>query len=105
MTKLQKEALDAVEKINDEIIDKWTKKKKDFDYIPQLSIIMSMESFFIGLTVPSDIGMDIPEFHIYNSFVTDDRIYYEKSDKYETFYKYIRRKFNLIKEEINKIKI
>ena len=38
--------------------------------------------------------------------ITDyDRIYYEKGDKYETYYKFIKRKFLEIKENINKIKL
>lgn len=44
------------------------------------------------------------EITLYNS-ENNDRIYYEKSDKYETFYKYIKRKFIEIKEEIYSVKL
>ena len=37
--------------------------------------------------------------------VDDDRIYYEKSDKYETWYQLIKRKWRIAKDEVNMIKL
>lgn len=101
MTDKQKEALDAVNKINDELFKKY--RHKSF-VGPQLHITFSGDMVFIGLSGSTSGSMCLPEIGIYVSH-EDDRIYYEKSDKYETFYKYIKRKFNLIKEEIYAIKI
>lgn len=110
MTELQKEALEAVGKINTELYKKYSKldaKDKYKDWIsitPMLSITISGNYTFIGLSIPSKNTCSIPEFHIYNS-EDNDRIYYEKSDKYETFYKFIKRKFIEIKNEVNLIKL
>jgi len=46
----------------------------------------------------------IPEITIYHS-ENDERIFYEKGNRYETFYKYIKRKFMEIKNEIYSIKL
>lgn len=98
MTNEQKEAFDAVNKINDELYKKYGKK----DTLPMLSISLANEMFFISLCIPSEIYL--PEIQLYHS-VNDDRIYYEKSDKYETFYKLIKRKFLQVKSELNAIKL
>jgi hypothetical protein len=58
---------------------------------------------FISLTIPSEKNI-IPEIQIYHS-EDNDRIFYEKSNKYETYYKFIKRKFIEIKKEINSIKL
>lgn len=110
MTEEQKEAFEAVEKINEEIFKKYDKlNSKDLyvDWIarmPIVSIIFAGNYTLINLSLSSTNECELPEFHIYNS-ENNDRIYYEKSDKYETFYKFIKRKFIEIKKEINKVKI
>ena len=103
MTEKQKDALGAVEKINDELYDKYRKKGICRDDIPALSITFSNDMLFISLSIMSE-KLDVPDIHLYSS-VNDDRIYYEKSDKYETFYKLIKRKFIEIKEEIYSVKL
>ena len=101
MTTEQLEAFDAVQKINEELYAKYSKIDK-LDEYPILSITFADNMTFISLS-PSSI-INLPEIHLYNS-VNDDRIFYEKSNKYETFYKFIKRKFILVKEEIYAIKL
>jgi len=106
----QKKAFDAVQKINNELYQKYSKKDPDncnydsLDKMPMLSITFANNYTFITLAIPSTNTLHIPELHIYNS-EADDRIYYEKSDRYETYYKYIKRKFIEIKNEIYSIKL
>jgi hypothetical protein len=102
MTPEQQEAFEAVKKINEELYEKW--KLKDISLMPVLSITFANEMFFISLSIVSTEKLDIPELHLYGSPI-DDRIFYEKSNKYETFYKLIKRKFIEIKEEIYSIKL
>lgn len=110
MTELQKEAYDAVVKINAELYKKYSKPNtKNFNYnsldsMPILSVVFSNNYTFITLNIPSTEGCIIPEIPLYSS-ISDDRIYYEKSDKYESFYKYIKRKFIEVKEEIYSVKL
>ena len=105
MTKEQQEAFEAVEKINNELYKKYSKKDpKNFNYdsldkMPIVSITFAGVYTFIALSIPSPLEIEIPEFRIYNS-ENNDRIYYEKGDKYETYYKFIKRKFLEIKENI-----
>lgn len=103
MTPDQKEAFEAVKKINEELARKY-RKNNNFDRQPILDIGFAEHMFFIGLSIPSPDSMSIPPIHLYNS-QDNDRIYYEKSDKYETFYKFIKRKFIEIKEEIYSVKL
>lgn len=102
MTQEQKDALETVEKINDELYEKYCVNGGDCESSPILTITIADFMFFINLSIPSE--MDIPEFHIYNS-EDDDRIYYEEDDEYESFYHFIKRKFETIKCEINKIEL
>lgn len=90
-----KEAFEAVEKINEEL-------DKKYEGNTLLSISYCGMMFSISLDINSN-NIHI-ELEIYNS-EQDDRIYYEKSDKYETFYKYIKRKVRNIKEEIYSVKL
>ena len=101
LSKDQYEIHEAVEKINEELFLKFDKLGK-LDYLPILSYQFGAGLAVINLSIPSE--MTIPEFPIWFS-ENDDRIYYEGSDKYETFYKYIKRKFLLIKKELNNIKL
>lgn len=103
MTEEQKEAFEAVEKINDELFEKYNKLNR-IDMMPILSITFAGSYLFIGLTLISTNECDLPELRIYHS-ENNDRIYYEKSNKYESFYRFIKRKFLEIKEEINSVKL
>lgn len=96
LTSNQLEALNAIQKINNELHDKegWE------SHYTLLSITICSYLFFINLNC-NTVGSEI---NIYNSEY-DDRIYYEKSDKLETFYSLIKRKFREHKDNINKIKI
>lgn len=110
MTDLQKEALDAVEKINEELYKKYSKKdSKNFNYdsldrMPILGVTFAGVYMFITINIPATDSCVMPEITIYNS-ENNDRIYYEKGNKYETFYKFIKRKFREIKEEFNSVKL
>lgn len=99
MTPEQKNAFTAVKKLNKELELKY----KDFSSIPLISITFAGLYMFIGLSTTAT-NIDMPAFTIYNS-TNDDRIYYESLNKYESYYKYIKRKFNLIKEEIYSIEL
>lgn len=99
MNEIQQEAFETVEKFNDKLSEKY---KDDIDHLPILSVTFGSYYTFISLSTTSEL--DIPEINLYNS-VDDDRIYYQETDEYETLYKLIKRKFKLIKEELNKIKL
>lgn len=110
MTQEQTEAFDAVERINCELFKKYNKldEKDAFkDWIakmPILSVTVAGNYLFIGLSIQSSDVCVLPEITIYNS-ENNDRVFYEKSNKYETFYKFIKRKFIEIKEEIYSVKL
>jgi hypothetical protein len=98
LSEKQLNALKAVQKINNEIYDKvgWE------NHGDLLSITISSYYFFISLNINhNDFNLECP---LYNS-ENDDRIYYEKSDKYEEWYSFLKRKFRLIKDQLNIIKI
>jgi hypothetical protein len=110
MTEDQKEAFDAVQRINQELYEKYKllsekDKSKDWlSFIPILSVLFADSMIFISISLVSTDSLNLPEINLYSS-INDDRIYYEKSNSYETFYKFIKRKFKLIKEEIYSIKL
>jgi len=110
MTEKQIEAYNAVKKINEELAEKYLRKDKKDDYKdwislqPSLTFVVNEYRLFISLSIPSTSRLALPEITLYNS-LEDDRIYYEKSDKYETFYKFLKRKFIEVKEEIYAIKL
>lgn len=103
MTIEQTEAFEAVEKINDELINKYY-KREDIDTMPLVSITFVGIYLFINLTIPSARDVESIDIPIYNS-ENDNRIYYEKSNKKESFYKFIKRKFIEIKRCINEVKL
>lgn len=109
MTQEQQEAFEVVEKINDELYKKYSKKdpKKSnydsLDLMPILEITFASVYMFITLSIQSKKQL-IPEITLYNS-ENNDRIFYEKGNKYETFYKFIKRKFIEVKEEIYDVKL
>ena len=109
LTDEKQEAFNAVSKLNNELYEKYSKpdKKNQFGYnrldeLPIVSITFAAQYMLINLSIPSEI--DLPEINLYNS-ENNNRIYYEKSDKYETFYKYLKRRFLEVKKEINSVKL
>lgn len=103
-------ALEAVNKINDELFEKYNSMNQNDNFkgwlsiMPQLSITFSNEYTFISLSIPSECELDLPEIHLYSS-INDDRFYNEETDSYEQFYDFIKRKFELVKTELNKISL
>lgn len=91
----QMEAIEAVQKINNELHDKFGWNNPN---LPVISITIAGVYTFISVNIRDQ------EIKLYNSS-EDDRIYYEKSGKYETFYSYIKRKYRSIKEHYNNIKL
>jgi len=92
----QSGALKAIQKINNEMHDKEGWRNHD----TLLSINICSFRFFITLNVNKVNA----EFLLYDSD-QDDRIYYEKSGKYEEWYSYIKRKFREIKWNLDSIKL
>lgn len=103
MTIEQTEAFEAVEKINDELFNKYH-KQKNIDNMPVVSITFSGSDMSIYLIIPLINYYPCLEIPIYDSD-DDDRNYYEKSNKNESFYKFIKRKFIEIKGCINEVKL
>lgn len=101
MTEEQKEAFEAVEKINEELFEYFDNKLM-LNNQPILSITFADYITLIGLSIP--LTSTSLEINIYNS-EDDDRIYDEENDEYEKFYPFIKRKFNEIKEEISLINL
>lgn len=93
----QLECLKAVQKINNEMYDKghWS------DHNTLLSMTICSYSYFVTLNINSCNT----EINLFNSSEEENRIYYEKSDKYESWYKFLKRKFRDIKFEIENIKL
>lgn len=101
MTEEQKEAFEAVEKINEELFEYFDNKLM-LNNQPILSITFAEYMTLIGLSIPlTSISLEID---IYNS-EDDDRIYDEENDEYEKFYPFIKRKFNEFKEELSLINL
>lgn len=90
---LRNQILEAIDRINSEL-----NLKYKYDN-PILSMVIADRYTFINISLNN-----LPEFNIWYS-EEDDRKYYEKSDKYENFYPFIKRKFRKIKEDINKYKL
>lgn len=101
ITEEQKEAFEAVEKINEELFEYFDNKLM-LNNQPILSITFADYITLIGLSIP--LTSTSLEINIYKS-EDDDRIYDEENDEYEKFYPFIKRKFNEIKEEISLIKL
>jgi hypothetical protein len=93
----QKECLGAVQKINNELHDKLGWDRHD--------IYLSIEicSFHYNVKLYLDRYDSI--ITLFNSGNSDERIYYEKSDKYESFYKFLKRKCRETLKNLNTFKI
>ena len=103
MTKEQIEAFGAVEKINAELYKKYF-NRNSLHKMPILGITFAGIYMFITVSIPSSDVCAIPEITIYHS-ENNDRVFYEKGNTYETFYKFIKRKFIKIKNELYAIKL
>ena len=94
LTDKQKGALEAIHKINNEMYDKvgWENH----------NVLLSIDicSWYFLVYIESTNF----KINLYNS-EQDDRIYYEKSDKYEEWYSFLKRKFREIKQELQHIKL
>lgn len=108
MTEEDKAVMDAVEKVNNELYEKYEKLDEQERYKDWLSLMPTVTVTFagyitlIGISVASEhFPIEIP---IYMS-EEDDRIYYEDSNKYEDWYKFIKRKFKMFKQEIKELKL
>lgn len=98
--------LAVVEKLNDEMADKMGDWRL-VESAPTISLTIVPPSKkwgiigFVAINLTIETGQ---EFQLYNS-VDDDRAYYEKSDTYESWYKYIKRKWKQQRESYVNIKL
>lgn len=100
MTEEQKEALDAVNKINDKLVGEYS-ECDNLEMVPMLSITFVDVYFFISISIPDEFnGQEIKLFNSENN----DRVFYEKTNEYETIYDTITRRFLQIKKQIRNIK-
>lgn len=92
------EVRDGVRKVNQKFY-----KKYGWQSHPRVSLTV-LETHM--LTFRIDIHIYGQSLHIYDSYEgINGPLYYEKSDKYETYFAFIKRRFLEIKEELNQIKI
>jgi len=89
-------AINAVQRINNELYDKFG-FNVDWEH-PLLSCTIS--SYYMSI----EININEITLPLYNSS-NNDRIYYEKSNKYEEWYSYIKRKFREIKQLLDSLKL
>lgn len=101
MTEKEHAIYDAVQRINDELDKKWSKRGHDMQ--PIVSCVFGSHVQAIDIHLSSS-AIKFQSINLWCS-VDDDRIYYEKSDKYETWYQLIKRKWRQAKEEVNMIKL
>lgn len=92
----QFECLKAVQKINNEMHDKegWESH----------NTLLSMNICSYQFSVTLNIDKANTEILLYSSN-NCDRIYYNKSNKYEEWYSFLKRKYRDLKDIINKIKL
>lgn len=93
----QQKCIEAVQKINNELHDKegWE------NHTTLLSV--SICSYFYSVAL--NVNKANAEITLFNSSNFDDRIYYEKSDKYEEWYTFLKRKYREAKDILNEIKL
>lgn len=92
----QEECLKAIQKINNEMHDKegWD----DHDTLLSMCIC----SFYYAIVL--NVNKANTEITLFSSS-NDDRIFYEKSNKYEEWYSFIKRKYGEVKDILNNIKL
>ena len=93
----QLKCLEAVQRINNELHDKegWD------NHNTLMSIAICSYFYFVTINLNSCDA----EINLFNSSNDDSRIYYEKADKYEEWYSFLKRRFREVKSEINNIKL
>lgn len=96
LSEKQLKCLEAVQKINNEMHD----KEEGGNHDTLLSVTICGWYFSVVLNV----NKCNTEIALYNS-EQDDRIYYEKSDKCEEWYSFIKRKYRETKNILNAIKL
>lgn len=96
MNEKQKEAFEAVQQINEEL---YVKYEHNMNQLPVIAITFADIFMSISILIPN-----FPEINLYPC-EDDDRIFSEKTGDYEPFYYFIKRKFCIIQEEINKVKL
>jgi hypothetical protein len=101
MTEKEQAIYDAVQRINEELDKKW--RKRGHDMRPTVICTFGSHIQVIAISLCSRT-ISFQEICLWCS-VDDDRIYYEKSDKYETWYQLIKRKWRIAKDEVNMIKL
>lgn len=89
--------IEAVQKINNEMHDKegWE------NHSTFLSIGICSYHFIVKLYLNNCNA----EIVLYSSEEEEGRIYYEKADKYEEWYSFLKRRFRECKKEISSIKL
>lgn len=95
----QSGCLKAVQRINNEQHDRvgWRSHNN----------LLAMSICSYAFVVKLHVGM-LAEITLYDSSQDEDyggRIYYEKSDKYEEWYSFLKRKFREVKNDLNNIKL
>jgi len=102
MTTEQQDVLQAVEQLNDELYIKY------LDNVslnaPVIAVTFIGDIFAVTINLVNYENINIPEFQLFNS-VENDRIFYESTNEYETYYHFIIRKYNEIQNEICKYKL
>lgn len=88
----RKESLEAVDRINDELNEKYGKSF----FPPSVSIEIYGEYIGFNYHLPSSL-VTIP----LSDGAEDDRLYNENDDSYESYYSYIKRKYDTILIQIN----
>jgi len=91
----QKALIEACNRINNEMHDKQGWRNHD----------VFVSCTFASCYIIINMTINQIELPLYCSANNDDRIYYEKSDKYENWYPYIKRKFREVKEQIYDVKL
>jgi hypothetical protein len=104
MTQDQKDALEAVERLNDEMEEKFIDKLSANAPIFSIEFACDLTAISITLLDYTNRCLNMPDMMLYNS-VNNDRIYYESTDSYETYYDLLKRKFKEIQEEFQKYKL
>lgn len=99
MNKEQEEIYNAILDLQEEYIDKYNKDGRKDDEVPEFVMSISAnEITLVNLSIPSEeFPIDIP---LYLS-IEEDRRFFEKTNSYEAFKVYLKRKIRNFKKEIS----
>lgn len=100
---MNKELYDTVERLNEELYEKWLEEGKDFSLLPCFSCRFARNMDFVDFH-PVSNDITLPEIHIYCS-ETDTLRYNEKNNTTESYYSFIKRRFKEVKQQLNAIKL